>query len=366
MMIRAWQDVERLLAEGAVEGQRLDFKREAPPGNEKIVATMCAYANALGGSIIIGAEYDDDRTRKLTGFPGVPLNQRLADRLEQVSLHVSPRISVEVTGPILVPGTLAPNERGVYAAYVHPGQLPPHMSSLDSVYYVRSGSHNARLPENIVEQMYYARYATEDRVEGILGRSFHSIQFPHRQTEQYWVTVGVIPLHPREDLLPSTSELRELLCASGQFFGGRLGVLDTDFGYEFRSPVTDFGAKPASDFTALLRVFHNGLCVFGFRHEASADRVVTAHVRDIIREALRLADRVLTYARYGNFCTIVVKLWPAGNRLLVEPGTALVESIRREENQLLLRWQCTADELRSESTIDQLMAQLRRGFGIAA
>ncbi len=237
----------------------------------------------------------------------------------------------------------------------------------DGVYYVRSGSHNARLPENIIEQMYLARHAIEDRVEGILGRFFHSIQLPHRQPEQYWVVVGVLPLHLRDDLLPSSSQLRELLCSSGQYFGSRRpDVLDTDFRYEFRLPVTDFGARPASDFTVLLRVFHNGLCVFGLRQETSTDRIVTAHVRNIIRKALRLADRVLTHAKYGGFCTIAVKLWPTGNRLLVEPGTVLVESIRREEDQLILRWQCTASELRSDGPTDQLMAQLHRGFGIAA
>ncbi len=362
-LIKLWADLEALLSQKAVEGEQLDFKKE-PPANEKIASTICAFANTSGGSIIFGAEYDDRRTRQLIGYPGTVLLDRFAERLEQIALNIRPRVSIEVAGPIQVPTTDAA-PRYVYVANVLVGQLQPHMSSYDGRYYVRSGSQNAILPENIIEQMYTARHVARANVERILAEHFHGIPL-RGPGGGYWLSLAIVPLHSREDLLPSSDALREMLDVSGRY-PAAVYYLDTHFGYEVRVPQTDVGEMPPNEYSYLTRIFHNGLCVdatFMSDQSGIRDRVWEDHYRDCVRLTLALAYKLYVFAKYSGFCRIIVKLYPVVGRVLDRHRAVPSGSIRIGQNELILTLECPASELRSDPVIDELTSKLRRTFGI--
>src|SRR4051794_13221066 len=76
-----FDDVERLIAEQAQESRTLEFKRDAIGGRDadrvEFLADVSAFANTVGGDLIIGIEQRKDEPSAASvaiGLPGLSLS----------------------------------------------------------------------------------------------------------------------------------------------------------------------------------------------------------------------------------------------------------------------------------------------------
>lgn len=104
--------IEELLYRG--EGETIEFKREVPNAEDRLLKTVAAFANGEGGVILVGV--DDDGT-----VPGVdrPLNQEKDRIINMIRAKVDPGPPVR-----LEDGKV--NGKDVIAIFVDQGDSPPY------------------------------------------------------------------------------------------------------------------------------------------------------------------------------------------------------------------------------------------------
>jgi predicted HTH transcriptional regulator len=125
------------------EGKTLEFKRDlsSPDG---VLKTIAAFANAAGGTLLIGVE---DRTRHVRGVPdALDVEERLANL---VSDGIRPRLMPEIE-------ILAWRRTQVLALHVHPSASRPYFLSREGAaggVYVRVGSTNRRADGELIEEL---------------------------------------------------------------------------------------------------------------------------------------------------------------------------------------------------------------------
>src|SRR5437868_12154499 len=95
-------DLADLLADGAVENVRLEFKSELPKKAE-LVKKVSALANTYGGLLVIGAKADS-ADGKLVELPGVEPIAGCKQKLVQWCFdEISPPVVIEVSEGIPSP-----------------------------------------------------------------------------------------------------------------------------------------------------------------------------------------------------------------------------------------------------------------------
>ena len=136
---RNWPELRSILRRG--EGERLEFKRSLSESRE-ILETICAFANAKGGLILIGV--DDN------GEPvGVEVGRRTLENLENrihshIDPHIYPRIRVK-----------AIQDKTIVAVEVPEGTNKPYFYKGRA--YLRIGRSNRLLGRNGIERLMEAR-----------------------------------------------------------------------------------------------------------------------------------------------------------------------------------------------------------------
>jgi len=82
---------------GTEESEMLDFKRDGYSGGQagrEIARDVAQFANAFGGTILIGADEADD---KLTGLPGIPDAAKERSKVEKAAFaNLEPRVAPDV------------------------------------------------------------------------------------------------------------------------------------------------------------------------------------------------------------------------------------------------------------------------------
>lgn len=99
------EDLLSLVVNEASEARALDFKRELPGRDDaskrEFYADISAFANSGGGDIVYGIEDVDGKAVAAPGLGKINADEEIR-RLQQMSLHVEPRIRIyaqEVAGP---------------------------------------------------------------------------------------------------------------------------------------------------------------------------------------------------------------------------------------------------------------------------
>jgi predicted HTH transcriptional regulator len=80
----AISDLESLITNEVTEGLFIEYKR-AWPENQKVARSVCSFANAHGGYLIIGIRADKDHNKPVE-ITGIDLEEGLNDRVKNIVL----------------------------------------------------------------------------------------------------------------------------------------------------------------------------------------------------------------------------------------------------------------------------------------
>ena len=165
-------DLEQLLAEGAIENIRLEFKSEAPDKDETL-KKLSSFANTFGGFMVVGAKARSADGR-LESLPGIDPQSGYKQKLVQWAFEGStPPFVVEVSDPIPCPGSA---DKVCYVAWVAESDVAPHFLNGRKGVWVRTDEFSSRTRTGLAEdaelrQLFRRREAIVNRRTALLERS---------------------------------------------------------------------------------------------------------------------------------------------------------------------------------------------------
>jgi hypothetical protein len=180
--------VERLLSEQPVENLLLEFKREAPKKDETL-KKLSAFANTLGGLMVIGAEAPS-KDGRLVGLPGIDPQANYSQTIVQwCSEGVSPPLEVNVSDSIPTPSNVS---KVCYVVRVRESDIAPHFLNGRKGVYIRTGEFSSRFDaqlanENELRQLFQRREVVLRRRAELLQRARNRFR---TFTEQKYKALG--------------------------------------------------------------------------------------------------------------------------------------------------------------------------------
>ncbi|MDR0646160.1 MAG: ATP-binding protein [Elusimicrobiota bacterium] len=137
-----FEDVVHFLKQGIAENTMLDYKLMLPRNNEKFAKTIAAFANSMGGTIIIGAR--DENDKPLPPFGGITFHQKIRGQIESIIQdYIDPIVFVDIAT------CKDPNGSNMFVVVNIPqSNLTPHLVGKLKRAYVRTGQSSR--PEIIV------------------------------------------------------------------------------------------------------------------------------------------------------------------------------------------------------------------------
>lgn len=129
-----WTDIEDFCAQKIPEGQTLDYKKDFPKNLEKSIA---AFANTIGGIILIGIDEKDDNTPNIP-IEGIENSRGLSERVVSIILsNITPPIMPEI-GII----TNSDDSRAVILIRIPQSNQTPHAIEHNTKVYLRTENRN--------------------------------------------------------------------------------------------------------------------------------------------------------------------------------------------------------------------------------
>src|SRR6266545_1930639 len=165
------QDLQQLLDEQEVENLRLEFKRGVPTKDETL-KKLSAFANTLGGFVVVGAEAGNDG--RLVGLPGVDAQSSYKQTIVQWCFDgMTPPLDVDVSDAIPSPTAI---DKRCYVVQVRESDLGPHFLNARKGVYVRSNEFSSRFEsqlanENVLRHLLQRRQLVRDRRASLLERA---------------------------------------------------------------------------------------------------------------------------------------------------------------------------------------------------
>ena len=77
-----FQEVVHFLKQGVPENTLLDYKYMLPKDNEKFAKTIAAFANSMGGTVIIGVKDEHDKPKP--PFTGIAFHGKIRGQIESI------------------------------------------------------------------------------------------------------------------------------------------------------------------------------------------------------------------------------------------------------------------------------------------
>jgi hypothetical protein len=143
-------DIERVVADRLPEDVELEFKRELPSNNvdpwhayqrevgdrakNAILAEVIAFANTIGGTLILGIDESTDKPARAVGISPVPKCHELADRFRNICRD---RIEPILQGLEIEGVSTDPSGEGVVVFRVGRSRLAPHRDAKTKECYSR-------------------------------------------------------------------------------------------------------------------------------------------------------------------------------------------------------------------------------------
>ena len=135
-----WDHVVEFCEQGISEGAHLDYKKDFPKELER---TISAFANTLGGLILIGIEEDDENKPRLP-IKGIDFKRGLSERVMNIILsNITPPVFPEIQVCLNSDKT-----RAVVVVRIAQSHLTPHSISDSTKVYLRTGNRNK--PERLM------------------------------------------------------------------------------------------------------------------------------------------------------------------------------------------------------------------------
>lgn len=138
-----FSDVVAFCKRGIPENKQLDYKYMLPKNHEKFAKTIASFANAMGGTIIVGVQ-DDKNDKPAPPFLGIAYHEKVRNSVEDIiQTYIDPVVFVDVN--------IVLNKRGdrmFVVIDIPQSNLTPHLVGKSKRAYVRTGQ--ASRPEAIV------------------------------------------------------------------------------------------------------------------------------------------------------------------------------------------------------------------------
>ncbi len=200
-----FNDVVAFCKRGIAENKQLDYKYMLPKNHEKFAKTLASFANAMGGTVIVGVQ-DDKNDKPAPPFLGIAYHEKVRNSIEDIiQTYIDPVVFVDIT--------IVLNKRGdrmFVVIEIPQSNLTPHLVGKSKRAYIRTGQSSR--PEAIVHP---------DKLPWLLDHRQKSERLRHilydkaeSHFENYLKTCAVsadgesvstlslIPLYPQEPLCP--------------------------------------------------------------------------------------------------------------------------------------------------------------------
>lgn len=138
----SFEDVVAFLKQNIAENSMLDYKFMLPKNNEKFAKTIAAFANTLGGTIILGVK--DENDKPLPPFNGQPFHTKIRPQIESIiQNYIDPLVFVDIAT------CKNPRNNNMFVVINIPqSNLTPHLVGDLKRAYIRTGQSSR--PEVIV------------------------------------------------------------------------------------------------------------------------------------------------------------------------------------------------------------------------
>jgi hypothetical protein len=198
-----YQDVVSFCERRLPEDKQLDYKYMIPKNYEKFAKTIASFANALGGTIIIGVQ-DDKDDKPCPPFTGIPYHEKIRNSVESIiQTYIDPIVFVDINVCV------SPNRQRMFIVINIPqSNLTPHLVGKLKRAYIRTGQSSR--PETIVhpdklpwlldhrEKSERLRHILRDKAESHFDNYLKTLNAA-AQGESV-CTISLSPLYPQEPL----------------------------------------------------------------------------------------------------------------------------------------------------------------------
>ena len=221
-----FQDVVDFCKKEIPEGKQLDYKYLLPKNKEKFAKTIASFANALGGTIIIGVQ-DDKNDKPAPPFTGIAYHEKIRNTIEDIiQVYIDPIVFVDINTCV------GPNNRMFVVINIPQSNLTPHLVGKSKRAYIRTGQSSR--PEAIVhptklpwlldhrKKSERLRHILYDKAESHF-ENYLKMKNIRSEGLPVW-TLSVSPLYPEEPLT-DYKRLPQLIkeCTTQAWFGSLPG-----------------------------------------------------------------------------------------------------------------------------------------------
>lgn len=198
-----FEDVVAFCQRQLPENKQLDYKYMLPKNHEKFAKTIASFANALGGTIIVGVQ-DDKNDKPCPPYNGIAYHEKVRNSVEDIiQTYIDPVVFVDINICVNKSG-----DRMFVLINIPQSNLTPHLVGKLKRAYIRTGQ--ASRPEAIVhpEKLPWLldHRQKSERLRHILYDKAESHFDNYLKTqaadvsEQSVCTLSLMPLYPEEPL----------------------------------------------------------------------------------------------------------------------------------------------------------------------
>ncbi|ACC98112.1 Putative transcriptional regulator [Elusimicrobium minutum Pei191] len=285
-----FEDVVKFCEKMVPEGKQLDYKYFLPKNNEKFAKSIASFANAMGGTIIIGVK-DDKNDSPTPPFTGIPFQYKIRNKIEDIiQTYIDPVVFVDIN--------VCGNSHGQMFVVVNIPQsnLTPHLVGKMKRAYIRTGQSSR--PEIIVhpdklpwlldhrKKSEALRHILLDKAGKHFDNYIKSLSL-RSDSQKAVLAVSLIPMYPQEPLL-DYHDLRPVM--EGLFPGGQTKTV--------QDGITKLGDKDIS----MLELNSYGLIYFKKVLVPNADNAVLnfADLEQDIRVFFKTATNFNRHIAFGG------------------------------------------------------------------
>ena len=185
-------DINRLADDQWPEGQRLEFKgyHDKLPHRDRVLETICAFANTLGGDLVLGIEEKDGLAVRLSPVP--------ADRVDDEKRRVEDWIRTGIEQPLNtynIRGIDVGNGDFILLIRTEPSWAAPHRVLHTRKFMARNSGGNHQMPMEDIRRTFTHGAMLSERIRAFREERIERLRvgatIPH--IEAPWVMLHLVP-----------------------------------------------------------------------------------------------------------------------------------------------------------------------------
>ena len=227
-----FEDVIDFLNKEVPENTLLDYKLMLPQDNEKFAKTIAAFANSMGGTVVIGVKDEHDKPKP--PFAGIPFHSKIRGQIESIiQNYIDPVVFVDIAT------CKDPRGNNMFVVVNIPqSNLTPHLVGRLKRAYVRTGQSSR--PEIIVHpdklpwlmdnrrKSQNLRHILSDKAQAHFS-NFLRASFKQPENAQAVASFTLVPLYPQTPVtdykkLPALLDNIRIKTSAGNYFPPKGGL----------------------------------------------------------------------------------------------------------------------------------------------